>query len=369
MAGRKVLPALLPALARPGRLLQLTYLVTNRCNLRCPFCFRPPGEDTRAEELTPAEVARLAPRLGRPYWLLIGGGEPFLRPDLSELCRALLKGARPAVLTIASNGSLPEEALRQTRAIIGHARGTLVVVKLSLDGAGARHDELRRWPGGQARVMETYELLRGLARGRANLELGFNSVLTPQSLAGLPGLLALVAGLPGRPAHTLSLARGARTPAGCKAVAPDDYLAAVRRLEAQARATGAGRYRFRGAGVKALLDEALHRLVHQALRTGRQPLPCLAGRRALVIEPDGEARACEVLEGPAGGLGGLREHGLDLGRLLASPRARATAAAIAAGGCSCTHECNLLVNLVAGPRLLPALARGLFQRGDASAGA
>lgn len=360
-AGRKLLPALLPALARPGRLVQLTYLVTDRCNLRCPFCFRAGHDDAPAGELSLAEIARLAPSLGRPYWLLIGGGEPFLRPDLAELCRALLKGARPAILTIASNGSLPEETLRQTQAILEHARGTMVVVKLSLDGPGARHDELRGWPGGFAKVMETYALLRGLReRNRGGLELGFNSLLTPQTLAGLPELLAQVAALPGRPAHTLSLARGARVPAGFKAVAPADYLAAARRLEAQARASGAGRYRFRGAGLKAMLDEALHRLIHQALATGRRPLPCLAGRRSLVLEPDGEVRLCEVLEGEEGRLGNLREFGLDLRRLMAAPRARAALAAMRRGGCFCTHECNLLVNLVAGPRLLPALARRLL---------
>jgi molybdenum cofactor biosynthesis enzyme MoaA len=127
--GRKLqpalLPVLLPALARPGRPLQLTYLVTDRCNLRCPFCFRAGHDDAPAGELSLAEIARLAPSLGRPYWLLIGGGEPFLRPDLAELCRTLLTGARPAILTIASNGSLPEETLRQTRAILEQARGTL----------------------------------------------------------------------------------------------------------------------------------------------------------------------------------------------------------------------------------------------------
>jgi MoaA/NifB/PqqE/SkfB family radical SAM enzyme len=353
---------LLPCLARSGRLLQLTYLVSDRCNLRCPFCFRPPGDKAQPDnpslaELSLAEVERLAPSLGRPYWLLVGGGEPFLRPDLAEVCRMLLMGARPAILTIASNGSLPEEILRQTRAIVAAAGDTLVVVKLSLDALGARHDELRGWPGGFARVMETYSLLRSLAAERANLELGFNSVLTSQTLAGLPELLDYVAVLPGRPAHTLSLARGARTPAVFKAVAPKDYLAAARRLEAGARATGAGRYRFRGAGFKAALDEALHRLIHQAMLAGRRPVPCLAGRRSLVLEPGGEVRACEVLEGPEGSLGNLRDFGLDLGRLMASPRARATVAAVATGSCSCTHECNLLVNLVASPRLAPALAR------------
>lgn len=352
----KLLPCLLPLLARPGRLIQLTYLVTARCNLRCPFCFRPPSGEARPDELSLAEVKRLAPRLGRPYWLLIGGGEPFLRPDLAELCQALLTGARPAILTLTSNGSLPEEILRQTRAVLAAARDTLVVVKLSLDGPGSVHDELRGWPGGLAKVMESYELLRGLAREQANLELGFNTVLTAESLAGLPELLAFVAALPGRPAHTLSLARGARTPAAFKDVAPASYLEAARRLEAGTRG-GVGRYRFRGAGSKAVLDEALHRLVHRAMVTGRRPIPCLAGRRSLVLEESGEVRPCEGLEGPEAGMGNVRDFGLDLGRLLASPRARTVMAAATAGGCSCTHECNLLVNLVASPRLLPALAR------------
>jgi MoaA/NifB/PqqE/SkfB family radical SAM enzyme len=345
-----------PHLLHPGRLRHLTFWVTGHCNQACLFCFQR-GEDTGppGDELSPKEIARLAPSLGRPLWLLIGGGEPFLRPDLAQVCATLLIASRPAILTLTSNGSQPQVIEEQTRAILRAADRTLVVVKLSLDGVEATHDHLRGRGGSFARVLETHARLRRLALSRANLELGFNSVLCAANRREMPGLVDMVAALPGRPTHTISLARGRLPQPELGAVGPQDYLEAVTCLEARA-----GRHRFRGAGLKAALDAAQHRLILRSLLERRRPIPCRAGRESLVLTAQGEVLPCELARTS---LGNLRQNGYDLGRLLTRPQARSALRSLAASDCWCTHECNAMVNLLSHPPAWPALAMDWLRPG------
>ena len=76
-----------------GKPFQVLIQVTNRCNMRCSFCdFWPNGAHPR-EELTVADYEKLSADLAKAGTFLISieGGEPFVRPDLIEVVRALSK--------------------------------------------------------------------------------------------------------------------------------------------------------------------------------------------------------------------------------------------------------------------------------------
>jgi radical SAM protein with 4Fe4S-binding SPASM domain len=86
--------------------------VTQRCNLRCAHCYL--GDYRRGhsglKELTTAEIYRLLDQMANAgcLWLLITGGEPFLRPDLLDIYRyARRKGL---LLTLFTNATLIDEA-------------------------------------------------------------------------------------------------------------------------------------------------------------------------------------------------------------------------------------------------------------------
>jgi cyclic pyranopterin phosphate synthase len=149
-------------LSRPLRDLRIS--VTDRCNLRCPYCMPASvyGEHyaflPKSELLTFEEISRLAAAFARAgvTKVRITGGEPLLRRDLPDLVRSLadIPGIEDVALT--TNGLLlPEHA----EAL---ARAGLRRVTVSLDSLDA--DVLREMSG---RAVEPAAVLAGISAAEA----------------------------------------------------------------------------------------------------------------------------------------------------------------------------------------------------------
>jgi MoaA/NifB/PqqE/SkfB family radical SAM enzyme len=349
------------------RPIHLTYFVTGRCNARCPFCFYERGRDAAdpAAELSVAEVRRIAASLHGLLWVLFSGGEPFLRPDLVDLAAVFHDVNRVPFLTIPTNGLLPEVTAEATEEILARCPGSVVVVKVSLDGIGAEHDALRGVPRGFDAAMRTLERLAALSGAHPRLELGVNTVFCSENQRRMDAIVDFVATIPGVRAHTITLVRPGATDPRFEDVDPGLYAAAVRHLEA--RWSAARGHRFTGAGLKAAQDRLQRRLVHRTMTERRRVVPCYAGRLNLVLTERGSLHPCEGRWDLS--FGEVRAAGYDVGRMLRSERAARVRAELARGACHCTNECNLMTNILFNPRLHPALARGWARpREEARAG-
>jgi MoaA/NifB/PqqE/SkfB family radical SAM enzyme len=344
----------LPALLLKTRPAHLTFFVTRRCNATCPFCFYADARDREGgpPELSLDEVRRVAASMGPLLWVLFSGGEPFLRRDLAAVGQAFHDANGAAFLTCPTNGLLPDAIEETTAELLRRCPRSVVVVKLSLDGVGADHDAIRGTPGGFDRAMRSWERLARLARRERRLELGVNTVLSRANERRIEGIVDLVAGLDGARSHTLTLARGERTPGAFADVDLERY----RRAAAYRDARGRGRFhRFAGGALKAAQDRVQHALVRETISAGRRPISCSAGRLAVVLSETGDVWACEGRRGDP--LGNVRAAGYDVGAVLRSAAALRARDEIAAGGCACAHECNLLVDVLAHPRTYPRLLR------------
>jgi MoaA/NifB/PqqE/SkfB family radical SAM enzyme len=109
-----------------------TFAVTNRCNLRCAYCNCPYIDPT---ELDLSQVERLFDRLHALGIRRLGlaGGEPMLRPDLTEIMAAAK--ARSFFITVNSNLTL--YARKSDRLRLAD------LVYTSLDGDEAAHRAAR----------------------------------------------------------------------------------------------------------------------------------------------------------------------------------------------------------------------------------
>ena len=74
-----------------GKPQQITFDITDRCQLRCVTCskWKTVASDVIGKEMTTAEWKKvlddLHAWLGDGQWFCFSGGEPFLRPDIFEI--------------------------------------------------------------------------------------------------------------------------------------------------------------------------------------------------------------------------------------------------------------------------------------------
>lgn len=128
--------------------LDLTY----RCNERCVHCYLDHG---RRDEMSTAEILDLLEQMARGgvLFLIVSGGEVFLRPDLFtilERARALLFDMK-----VKTNGTFIREADAKRLAALG-----ILNVQISIYSHRPEvHDAITQAPGSLARSLEGIRLL------------------------------------------------------------------------------------------------------------------------------------------------------------------------------------------------------------------
>jgi MoaA/NifB/PqqE/SkfB family radical SAM enzyme len=161
--------------------------VTNRCNMECSFCDFWPNPAPKKDELTAAEMRRIAKELSElgTFVVSIEGGEPFVRKDLVEIVRAFGERHIPALYT---NGWFvtPENA----KALFDAG---LTQVHVSIDYPdAARHDAKRRLAGTSDRAWRAVDILRDAAP-RGGKQVGVMSVLMQDTMDGMERLFEMSA--------------------------------------------------------------------------------------------------------------------------------------------------------------------------------
>ena len=136
--------------------MDVSVILTYRCNSRCSMCHVWQHPTLPAEEVTPAVLAKLPSGLGQ---IVLTGGEPTLRADLEEIVELLRPKTRQ--LEISTNGLQADKLERIV------ARHPDVTIRISLEGLGAKNDAIRGEKDGFERKMAT--LRRLVAAGGRNL--------------------------------------------------------------------------------------------------------------------------------------------------------------------------------------------------------
>lgn len=341
--------------------IHLTFFLTRRCNARCPYCFYLESESSdngnlsQDHELTLEEIRKLAPSFRRLLWLAFSGGEIFLRKDLVEISQIFYTTNKPSIMLFPTNGLMPDLIRKRIEQILSTCPKSVVVVKLSIDELYDRHDALRNTPHSFEKTLRTYELLSPLLAEYPNFELGVNTVFCSDNQDRMNEIIDFVETLDHVNTHTISMIRGSlKDQHYQRDIDYNKYAQAVDRLAKNMRKISGNRYRFNGAGIKAAQDVIQRRLIHQTLVQQKRQIPCYAGRTNLVMTETGDIYPCEIL---TDNFGNVRDYDYDIGKILKSSQARQSISEIDAESCYCTHECNLMTNILTNPRLLPALAR------------
>lgn len=127
---------------RERRPLNVTHIITTRCNYRCVYCSMPLHN---YKEMTTPQIFSLIDQMVaagvRRYGL--SGGEPLLRDDIGDVINyAKSKGM---IVTLFTNGFFVKKKIEELK--------NLDVLLISFDGGPSVHD-LHRHPGAYDKVME-----------------------------------------------------------------------------------------------------------------------------------------------------------------------------------------------------------------------
>lgn len=161
---------------------------TDACPNLCAFCDIGKNKPSK-DHLSPAEIEAMLrdPLFDGLRVAIVSGGEPTVRKDLPEILAAVHR-ARPRVdMVLSSSAALPERLLLAVQRAMDE--GIRLHVGVSLDGIGARHDELRGMPGLFAKVERALDQLAELRRlhpERLSFNVGF--VFSDVTVADTPAV-------------------------------------------------------------------------------------------------------------------------------------------------------------------------------------
>lgn len=309
--------------------VNLTVSVSYRCNSRCKTCniWLLPNDD-----LTLREWDRVFASLGRaPYWFTISGGEPTLRKDMPDMVASAYRHCRPGIINMPTNGIQHKIIPARVEQVLAAAPKSQVIINLSLDGLGGKHDEIRGVRGNWEHAMATYAALKQLKSRYRNLTLGVHTVISNYNVDTFAGLCEFVQRELKPDSYITEIAEerveldtvglGITPTAEKYTVAIDTLLESLRdqRLTGVAEITQAFRRQY-------------YELVKRTLREHRQVIPCMAGVASAQIAPNGDVWTCCVR---AQSMGNLRDHDYDFASVWRTARAGQLRRSIKAGECYC----------------------------------
>ena len=191
---RDLVNTFINARIHPIRPTVLIYNCTWVCDAKCEMCSNWKFGD-RKSDMT---LAQLEPAMDHPFWgavenLNISGGEPTTRndlPDMVELFQRHLPRMRK--VGINTTGLTPHRAIPMLTRIVKFCAetGLLLSVRVSLDGIGDIHNQVRQVKRGFDKAVRTIEAMQALAKEYPNFQFGIAATIFAMNLQDAENILA-----------------------------------------------------------------------------------------------------------------------------------------------------------------------------------
>ncbi len=333
----------------------VTLYVTTKCDEKCIHCFYwdqlnpKPNRDFSLEEFD-----RTLASMGEIYNLFVGGGEPFLRPDLAEILLAAARRNRVANLFTPTNGQHTERVVEVLERTLAAAPEMRFHLNLSVDHADpAEYDRIRGREGAWDRMLRTAEAIRPLRRRFPNLIVHTLTTVMRDNQADILRIHEELKRIFEPDGASYNWCRGNPLDPRQTEVDPASYRALRERLESDwadgtLRPPGPSSY----SQANHVLDQRIRETVERTAVEQTAQFSCVSGRLACVIYSNGEVVECEVKNSA---LGNLREVDYDFKRLWFTEKAKDVAQE-AADGCFCTHECGHYASAIYDARQVAEIA-------------
>jgi MoaA/NifB/PqqE/SkfB family radical SAM enzyme len=191
---RDLVNSVIASTIRPIRPTVLIYNCTFVCDARCEMC----NNWKRGDRKSDMTLDQLDGAMNHPFWgavenLNISGGEPTTRNDLPELTELLIRRLpRVRKVGINTTGLTPHRAIPQLTRIVEFcaARDLPISVRVSLDGIGEIHDQVRKVKRGFDKAGETIAAMEALARKHDQFQFGIAATIFATNMQDAKNILA-----------------------------------------------------------------------------------------------------------------------------------------------------------------------------------
>lgn len=309
--------------------VNLTLSVSPTCNSRCKTCniWKKKENDFKSEEWDKTMAS-----LGNwPFWITISGGEPFLkRQELVELVKICYLRNKPAIINIPTNSLLYAFTPKYVEEMCRSIPGAQLIINLSVDGVGEKHDYIRGITGNFKRVLLNLENLKNLQKKYSNLTIGIHSVISNFNYPDVDELYNWAFSV--NPDQYITEIAEERVELDTKGlpITPswENYSQAINKLIGRIK-----QKKFKGVSrfTEAFRLEYYNN-VKKYLKTRKQVIPCYAGLASGQIYANGDVWQCCI---DADVLGNLREANYDFKKIWFSKRADEIRKKVKRGGCGC----------------------------------
>ena len=161
--------------------------VTSKCNSFCKTCFFYENLN-KEDDLSLEEFKKISEKLGSISVLLLSGGEPFLRKDLTEICEVFIQNNKVDTLSIPTNGALSEEITKVAGGLAKKFPMTIISINPSLDCIPECHDAIRGVQGSFYQTIDTIRKLEDIKKRYKNIQIVVNSVINKDNVDSLKEL-------------------------------------------------------------------------------------------------------------------------------------------------------------------------------------
>ena len=334
--------------------INLTVSVTYSCPSRCATC---DIWQKKVDDLTVDEYGRIFPTLEKvPIWVTISGGDQFVRRDLDEIVRLIRTQIEPTIINIPMNGVITERIHTLLPKIAEYSRGSSLVLNLSIDEIGEKHDEIRGADRNWEKLLDVASLIRDLQKTYDHIVMGVHTVISKLNVHRIPEIEREARAIFKPDSYITEVAENrVELKTLEKDITPSvqDYRRAVAHLK---NVVSAKRSLHPVARLVESLRLEYYDLATRVLEEKRQVIDCYAGWASAHLAPDGNLWGCCVR---AESMGNLREHGYDFRPVWFGETAEAFRKSVKNKECACPLANASYTNMLLDPETLARVAGNL----------
>jgi len=338
--------------------IYLVFFVTENCTAECFHCLLG-KRDKVTDELTLKEIEKISGNMGNILFLLLTGGEPFLRDDLPEIVKIFYRNNNICNLGIPSNGSLTNKVVEAAEKILTECKKLDFAIDISIDAIGEEHDRLRGTKGLFEKAIWTFMELSKLEKKFNNFTLNVALTASSYNQDKLTDIYHYLKDELGAKSITYLLTRGSPRNPEAKKINIENYIRLAETIEKDTKnRVLLGYDNYFGSDLINAMKILRQRVISRIVKENKKILPCYAGSLSCVITSKGDVYPCELLSRK---MGNLRKENYDFKKIWENEESKEIRKYIKKSGCYCTYECFLTNSILFTLRMFPKVLKEWFE--------